>query len=411
MTATSGARLRVLWLFRHRTARYEEVSSLLRAGVEVVPIAGAFADFPNALELPEGSDPWYPTWRDSCTVPGDDLRVLREHDWYANPGRIPAEVLRSLEKWIDVVWVGTFSRIALGLLRRYRGHVVLRPYGGYPYTGSLGAWPRRMAALELFAASERYLFCPALPYQYLVEDPRLTRNEVFLPACVSPGRLRHRWSAEASSPVVCEAISLIERYRSAVYADFLADFGALPLRILGQNRPGGPSGADPRVVGTLDDDAYHAGLASSRLMLYRGLASKYHLHYHALEALMMGVPVLFFPSSALAHLALFAGLRRDELRRAGMCESTGEALALARSMLASAGAARALSEAQQPLRRLFAPEVGDGIVRGLLDRIAGRLGYERSSLEPGDRRPAASAREAAGALSAWARRKLRRRGR
>jgi hypothetical protein len=391
-------RLRVLWLFRHRTARYEEVSALLRAGAEVVPIAGAFSDFPNALELPEAEDPWYPRWRERCTIPEDELEVLRNHDYYARPDVLPAGVRAALDRWIDVVWVGTFTRVALGLLRGYAGHVVLRPYGGYPYTGVLGPWPLRSGALDRLAASDRFLFCPALPYQYLLEDPRLTRGEVFLPACVSPDRLAHRWAGARSEPVACEAISLIGRYRASLYAEFLRDFGALPLRVFGQNPPGGPTGDDPRVVGTLGDDAYHAGIAACRLMLYRGLGSKYHLHYHALEALMMGVPVVFFSSSALAHVALHAGLDREELRALGMCDAATEATALAQRLLGDVAEAERLADRQAPLRALFAPSVGDEIVRRLVEQLARRLGYERSWRDPTDRPPARTARQAAAAV-------------
>ena len=44
--------LRILWLFRHRTARFEEVNAMLRAGAEVIPIGGIFEDLPNAVEYP-----------------------------------------------------------------------------------------------------------------------------------------------------------------------------------------------------------------------------------------------------------------------------------------------------------------------------------------------------------------------
>ena len=39
--------LRILWLFRHRTARFEEVNAMLRAGAEVIPIGGLFEDLPE----------------------------------------------------------------------------------------------------------------------------------------------------------------------------------------------------------------------------------------------------------------------------------------------------------------------------------------------------------------------------
>jgi hypothetical protein len=379
--------LRVLWISPHRTARFEEVSALLRTGAEVVPTTGELAAFPNAVELPEERDPLHPPWRATCTVPPEVLRVVREFGAYERPEALAASVVERLDAWFDVVWVGTFSRLALELLRRYRGAVVLRPYGGYPYTAALGPLPARNRALDFLATSERYAFCPALPYQSLTEDPRLARREAFWPACVTASRMGHRWAGRGSERVAGEVIGLIDRYRSAEYARFVADFGDLPLRVFGQNPRGGARGDDPRIAGTLDDDAYHRGIAACRVMIYAGLGWKYHLHYHPLEALMMGVPVLFFAGSALAHTALWMGVPREALREAGMCDSPPEARALARRLLDDPGAAEALSARQEVLRALYRPEPWDGVPRDLLAGLARSAAYVRDHRDPERDRP------------------------
>jgi hypothetical protein len=378
---------RILWLFRHRTARHEEAGALVRTGAEVIPIAGVLDAFPNAVELPERDDPWYPTWRNACTVPEADLRKIREHDYYRDPDRLPDELVEALNRSVQMIVVGTFPRIALALLRRFRGTVVLRPYGGYPYTRSLGILPTRNAALDLFARSERYVWCPILPYQSLVEDPRLTRNELYWPAAVSSERLGAAWARERSEPVACEVISLIDRYRSEVFARFASRYGDLDIRVFGQNPKRGARGDDPRIVGTLPDAAYYAGIASCRVMIYEGLATKYHLHYHALEALMMGVPVLFFRHSAISQTALFEGVDPGVLRRAGMCESVSEMRERAAALLADAAAAVALSEAQELIRDLYRPARSDDVARALVERVSRREGYLREHADPAKDRP------------------------
>lgn len=369
-------RPRVLWVSFHRTARYEEVTALLRCGAEVIPTTGASTDFPNALEASEDLDPLAPRWRATCTVPAEVLDLIRPFAQYQRPELLGAPVLAALDRWIDVIWVGTFSRSVVGLLRRFRGGVVLRAYGGYPYTASLGGWPARTRALDLLATSERYAFCPALPYQASVEDVRLTRNETFLPACVTPARLPHRWAGPTSEAVACEVISLIARYRRREYAGFTASFGDLPLRILGQNSPGGEDGRDPRIVGTLDDEPFYGAIAGSRVMIYAGLGSRHHLHYHPLEALTMGVPVVFFRSSALAQMALHLGAPERALREAGMCSSVDEARALAGRLLEHVPEALAISERQELLRRMFDPARWDPVVGSLLLRV-GMVGAVR----------------------------------
>jgi hypothetical protein len=388
---STPSRPRVLWICKHRIARFEEVNALLRAGAEVVPITGELDEFPNAVRLPEEDDPLYPDWRSFCTIPNEVLAVLRAYDYNAASDSLTPALVSLLDRWIDVVWVGTFTPVAVSLLRRLQGGVVLRTYGGYPYTGSLGPWPVREEALRLLSSSDGYVFCPALPYQGLVEDSRLTRGETYWPACVTASRLGHVWKGESSEPFACETISLIERYRRQVYEQYVSDFGDLPLRIFGQNPVGGSHG-DRRIVGTLADDAYNEAIASCRVVVYAGLGTKYHLHYHVLEALVMRVPVIFFETSALAHISLFSGLAREELRASGMCSSVMEARDLATRLLQSPREASVLSERQGAIRSIFEPSAWDGVVANLIARFQQRANYRERYADSSDHPPEAGLR-------------------
>jgi len=373
---------RILWVFRHRTARYEEVNALQQAGAEVIPIAGELEAFPNAVQLNEGSDPWYPKWRHACTIADQDLRAIREFDYFQDQDSIPGNIISALNRWIDIIIVGTLSRLTLTFIRSFRGTVVLRPYGGYPYTAALGPWPIRNRALNRFAASDRYIWCPSLPYLGIVEDPRLTRNELFWGPTVTKARLGHSWKAERSDAVACEVISLIQRYRGKTYQQFMNNYGDLPLRIYGQNPRNGELGDQLEIVGTLSDNDYYEGLASCRLMIYEGLASKYHLHYHPLEALMMGVPVLFFRNSGLAHMALYSGMSLVELRAAGMCETVSEARAVASHLLQDPEAAALMSALQEPIRSIFRPEDWQTVISGLIEKVSRKQAYMEFHFEP-----------------------------
>lgn len=385
--AAASNRVRILWLFQHRTARHEEVGALLREGFEVIPISGESRDFPNPVSLPEEADPWSRPWRGSCSVQAEDLRLLRDFD-YGAPRPLPGPIVDALNRSVDAVLVGTFSPVAYRVLRSgFRGVVVLRPYGGYPYSGALGWWLPREVRLRWLAACDRYYWCPAIPYQSLIEDPRLTRGETFWAPTVSEERLGATWSSSRSEPAICEVISLISVYRRDEYARFLQRYGALPLRIFGQNPRGGHSGNDARIVGTLPDAEYYSGIASCRAMLYAGLGSKYHLHYHAIEALAMGVPLVFFGDSALAHTARYFGAGEERLRAMGMVTTPEEATALARGLLDDPGRAAELSERQRELRELYAPARWDRVIGDLLRSAVALRRYrdvhgERSDVPP-----------------------------
>ncbi len=381
MLHVSDRKLRILWVFRHRTARYEEVNALLQVGVEVIPIAGELEAFPNAIQLKEEQDPWYPQWRTTCTINEQDVNILREFDYFHDQNNLPQKIISLLNRWIDIIIVGTFSRLAYTFIRSFKGTVVLRPYGGYPYTASLGPWFIRNPELNRLAASDRYVWCPALPYLGLIEDSRLTRNELFWPATVTKARLGHEWKAERSDTVVCEVISLIQRYRNKVHQQFMDNYGNLPLRIYGQNPKNGVRGNQSEIVGTLSDYDYYAGIASCRLMIYEGLGSKYHLHYHVIEALLMRVPVLFFYNSVLAHIALYLGMSLEELRNTGMCKNADEARIRASDFLRDPELAVLLSEAQEPIRKYFYPENWHTVMSGFIENVKRKESYRHQHFD------------------------------
>ncbi len=407
MSSVAGSSpVRILWLFQHRTARYEEVQALLREGFEVIPIAGELKDFPSAVTLPEDADPWTPPWRETCSVAPADLAILRDFDYHA-PRSLPDAVVDALNRSVDAVLVGTFTPIAYRILRSgFRGIVILRPYGGYPYSAALGRWLAREGRLRWLAECDRYFWCPAIPYQSMVEDSRLTRGEIFWAPTVSAERLGTTWSGRGSEPAICEVISLITTYRRREYARFVELYGALPLRIFGQNPRGGESGTDERIVGTLPDAEYYSGIASCRAMVYAGLGSKYHLHYHAIEALMMRVPLVFFADSALAHTARYFGASEQRLQTMGVVSTPDEASTLASGLLRDAGRAIALAENQQELRELYAPVRWDSIIGNFIRSAVALPRYRRAHATRTDVPPPRGAGALARGVATAARRLL-----
>jgi hypothetical protein len=348
--------LRILWICSHRTHRIEEVEALLKTGAEVIPIATPNLEFPNAIDPEEESDPSYPAWRPRCTIPAPDLERLRSLRFYDEPLNLTEDDRGRINKWIDVVLVASFTRIVANLLDWYKGAIIFRVFGGYPYSRVMKPWtPAGHRTLNRIAHSDRYYWCPILPYLGMMEDPRLTRNEVIVPAFVSKPRLRHEWAGASSSPFVSDVISMIDRYRMREYRAYVAAFGDLGVKIFGQNDKSGELGRDDRVVGTLTDDAYYAQLASSRAMIYVGLGTTVHLHYHPLEAMAMKVPVIFLRNGAIAHHSRYYGQTEDELKAMGMCADEKEAHDLARRCLDDAGVAQQLSTAQDALRNHFSP--------------------------------------------------------
>ncbi len=373
----AGEPFRILWICSHRTHRYEELSLFLRAGAEIVPIITSNDEYPNAVELTEESDPLNPGWRELNTIPTEILHRLRSINYYERA--VAEEDQRLINKWIDLVIIASYTKILVSFLSWFDGFLMLRAFGGYPYSAILRPHTREgKRNLERIAQTDRYFWSPNIPYLSATEDPRITRNAVIIPAAVSSERYPCEWFGLDSDTYIAEVISLIARDRLDTYNSFLNSYKELPLRIFGQNTKGGPDGSDPRIVGTLTDEEYYQQLARCRAMLYEGLSSPYHIHYHALEALAMKIPVIFFSNASIAHFARYYGATEEYLRDAGMCDSPDKALQRAKDCLRDPGAAVELSQKQGDLRDCFSPSKAQAAVKDLIYSLKLKRNYFRN---------------------------------
>jgi hypothetical protein len=344
----------MLWCSSHKTLAAEEIPLFMEAGFRVVPLMTDFWTFKYAPELDAQN---CGEWKKTIDLPPEIIRRLQAIKFYENEGRneFCPEELQLLKDYVDVVYVSVLPNLAVRLAQHFPGTVIFRPFGH----GSLNTYSRIAqhlnADLNSLASCPNYIWAPILTTLQAPEDPRICVNAQHLGAFVSPARLGHaRWSSQESQPYVVETIPRIEKqtYYSEIYTRYVQDHGKLPLKILGGNSPSGGAFNDPRIVGYLDDAGYHRTATHARVSIYHG-RSHYHLHYHPIEFMALGIPVLFHRDSALASEGAQFGLSEAELMAAGMYDSVGQANEMANAALANPRVAAAWSERQ----RFFIEEV------------------------------------------------------
>ena len=167
-----------------------------------------------------------------------------------------------------------------------------------------------------------------------------------------------RWIAGKSDPIVIDTIPRIQvPYYMEIYKRFISDFDGLPLKILGGNQPGGGGDLDDaRIVGRLPDDDYHRLISSARVCIYHG-QSRYHLHYHPIEFMFIGLPVLFHRNTPFAVELASLGIGETEAAQFGLYSTPEEAKSRALLMLEDPSLASELSNRQAIFReRIFCRE-------------------------------------------------------
>jgi len=345
----------LLWCSSHESLAAEEIPLFLEAGFRVVPLHTNFwtQEYDPALDATI-----CPAWRESVALPPDVVRVLQAVR-ICQPDKHPAfsdEDLALLARHVDAVYVTVFPNVALRLAEEFSRTVMFRAFG----QAGLNTYSKIAAAYgadpALVYGLPNFIWCPILSTLQEPEDEQFVRNAQPLRAFVTPSRLGgERWSAAASEPYVVDTIPRLHTdFYLGNYRRFIADHGELPLKILGGNEPRGGVLDDARIVGRLPAAEYYAAAARARLSIYHGRVRD-HLHYHPLEFMTLGVPVLFHCDTALAAEAELIGKSAQELAEAGMFSDAAEANRIARAALADAQVGAAIAANQRFfLERIFA---------------------------------------------------------
>lgn len=323
---------RILWICFHHTHRYEEVNLLLDAGHEVIPIV----DPPNEVQ---GL-----AWKRNNTLPPDVLHSLRKIDLSVNfesmrfNRRPNASDKALINKHIDYILLASFIPEVPDLLKWFKGKIIFRAFGHGDINSYTAICRSFKINLDVFN-NDRYIWCPIANSLDKAENPKLIKNRLTIVPAVSRRRLTP-WKREKSHRVVCNTISRIQTvgYYQQVYNSYIKKYGNLPLMILGKNKK---NSKDQRIVGNLEHRAYYEKMSTARVMLYH-TNNPYHLHYHPIEALAMGIPTLYHSNSMLAHYAREAGIEPP-----GVYNNPQHAVELAKKCLNDIDFAVALSERQK----------------------------------------------------------------
>ncbi|MPR11896.1 glycosyltransferase [Microvirga tunisiensis] len=234
----------------------------------------------------------------TLTIPKHELDILNEHDFYN--GMTP-EVAEIANKHFDVAFCAFFPRQLAALVRNFRNVIVLRPFGlsnGQTYTditiNSLGYYFMH----EIERRQGTFWFGQAYDHLAHIETGVFKRRAVTLPLGLQDAHVSHIWTGtDPRILFVCPRINTSSYYKN-IYNNFQRTFAGLPY-IIGGAQPIPVS--DPNVTGHLSNDEYGRVMREARLMFYHS-QEEHHLHYHPLEAVRVGMPLIFMAGGMLDKL-------------------------------------------------------------------------------------------------------------
>ncbi|MPN12181.1 hypothetical protein SDC9_159493 [bioreactor metagenome] len=205
------------------------------------------------------------------------------------------------------------------LVDKFTGRLLLRVFGlagSYSYSALLSALELRYIAEGRTQAAEKLWLAQAYPHLAEIEEQWLKDKAVTLPLGLPQSTLinKESWLGQDRRILfVCPRIKSSPAYYGAIYEQFKAAFGEFPHIIAGK-QPVPVS--DENVAGFVTDQCFHAWLKNCRVMFYHSREPR-HLHYHPIEAMAFGMPVIYMKGGMLEKLA--------EGDQPGACETLDEA--------------------------------------------------------------------------------------
>ncbi|MDG4854512.1 MULTISPECIES: glycosytransferase [unclassified Mesorhizobium] len=284
---------RALWLINHSTLRQFEVPLLESLGYEVFLPKIYHYDEANLSASVDFS-------RDKgLTIPPDDLETLNRHNFYL--GMSP-DVSEIANKHFDIAFCAFFPAQLAALVRTFNGHIVLRPFG---LSGETTYTDLTIQNLEFYflheieKRHERFWFGQAYDHLASIESGVFRRRALTLPLGLRDAVVENTWvGTDQKILFVCPRIGT-SPYYNTIYEHFKSVFGKYP-HIIAGSQPIQIEN-DVSVTGRLSDEDYKRVMRDTRVMFYHSREER-HLHYHPLEAVRAGMPLIFMASGMLDRL-------------------------------------------------------------------------------------------------------------
>lgn len=301
---------RVLWLINHTTLRDFEVPLLIDLGFEVyIP-----KKFPSD-EANRSASVSY-DYDKTLTITKKNLDVLNSFDFYSD--EITSSIANIINIEFNTVICAFFPIMLKSLVSKFEGNIFLRVFGlaGETKYESVLEEIDYQTLKKIYRLDNRFFFAQSYPEISLNETGIFNKTALTLPLGLPESFYENEntWVGNKEKILfICPRITSSPVYYGKIYSEFKKYFGDFP-HIIGGAQPEPVD--DPNVLGFQPREVLDGLLQECALMFYHSREPR-HLHYHPLEAIIYGMPLIYMTGGLLESLG------GDN--QPGMCQTEQEA--------------------------------------------------------------------------------------
>ena len=284
---------RILWLLNHTALREFEVPMLIEMGFEVY--------CPKIYQHEAGDMSASVTWEydKTLSISHDDIDKLNTIDFYSE--KEPQKVMDIMNLYFDIAVFGAFSAQVKMLVRGFRGILLFQAFGldkTSSYTREFNYYSPWLLN-EIRMCGRRFLFGAAYENLAEIENDFFKQRYVYLPIGLKKDKVVRIWSGGDPHILFISPKIRTNWYYHKVYEDFKRNYGDIPHYIGGAQLI--PVKDDPMVMGFVPREQFDYNMRHLAAMYYHSQEPR-HLHYHPLEAVANGMPLVFMAGGMLDEL-------------------------------------------------------------------------------------------------------------
>lgn len=286
------AKKRILWLINHTTLRQFEVPILEELGYEIyLPKIFPFDEANMSASIDYSYD-------EKLTISKEEINILNQVDFYTY---IPENAKRIINENFNIAIFPFFISQFREVVNKYNGILVFHPFGfaENTYSNVIAYFAGYHLLERVEKVKNRFWFGQGYDNLAEVEGTVFKERAIHLPLGLKDSYLNDKWKGTNNNIFfVCPRINSNE-YFNGIYKKFIEDFkefdyiigGAQPIEV-----------NDKNVIGFVNREAYDEMFLNSKVMFYHS-RYKRHIHYHPIEAVKVGMPLIFMSDGMLDELA------------------------------------------------------------------------------------------------------------
>jgi len=287
----------ILYLLNHKTLTDFEVPILIKKGYYCY-IPKNYSTLSNINSINHSTINFYDNFLD---ISIQNLQKLNEIDWFSN-NRLSNEIIEILINNFSCIFLTllTGNNMMTQLLSCFKNKIYFRFFGlesNFSYTSRI---------IEKYGdifESAKFIFS----YQEIINfestiSKKFINNSFYVPLGISNSlysKIVNTCNSIINKPIIAFVCSRTDEngYYNDIYKNFITNFKEFNFIIYGKNNE---KIKDLKFVkNNLGDDEYYKELSNCKCMFYHGIEPR-HLHYHPIEAIIIGLPVIFYENSLLS---------------------------------------------------------------------------------------------------------------